>query len=56
MTTDALERHDGNTELRRILADDGWRVGVASVGIVQTILAPKGTPTVLIACFVAIVT
>jgi heavy metal translocating P-type ATPase len=55
MTADVLEGHDGYTELRRILAGDGWRVGVAVIGVVVTVLAPKGLPTLLIGCCAALV-
>jgi Cu+-exporting ATPase len=56
MTADVLEQPGGYTELRRILASDGWRVGVAVIGVVVTVLAPKGLPTLLIGCLVAVVT
>lgn len=56
MTADVLEQPGGHTELRRMLVGDGWRVGVALIGVVVTILAPKGLPMLLIGCLVAIVT
>jgi Cu+-exporting ATPase len=55
MTADVVQRHEAYTELRRIFADDGWRIGIAAVGIVQTILAPTELTTVVIGCLVAIV-
>jgi Cu+-exporting ATPase len=55
MTADTLERPGGHTELRRILASDGWRVGVAVIGVAVTVLAPKGLPTLVIGCLVAVI-
>jgi Cu+-exporting ATPase len=56
MTAGVMEAPDGHTELRRILGHDGWRVALAVTGVVVTVLAPKGPPTLLIGCAVALVT
>lgn len=56
MTADVLEPLDGYSELRRILASDGWRVGIAVIGVAVTVLAPKGLPALLAGCLVAAVT
>jgi heavy metal translocating P-type ATPase len=56
MTADVLEPLDGSSELRRILASDGWRVGVAVIGVAVTLLSPKGLPALLAGCLVAVVT
>jgi Cd2+/Zn2+-exporting ATPase/Cu+-exporting ATPase len=54
MTDDVREPLDGYNELRRILASDGWRVGVAVIGVVVTALAPKGLPALLAGYLVAV--
>jgi heavy metal translocating P-type ATPase len=54
MTADVSEPLEGYNELRRILASDGWRVGVAVIGVVVTALAPKGLPALLAGCLVAV--
>ena len=56
MTADVREPIDGSSELRRIFASDGWRVGVAAIGVAVTLLAPKGLPALLAGCLVAVVT
>lgn len=50
-----MERHDGYTEVRRIIAGDGWRVGVAAIGVVVTVVAPRSTPTLVVGCCLAVV-
>src|ERR1700682_5423889 len=55
MTTHALDQHDPFTELRAILLNDGWRVGVAVVAVVVTAFAhSKGLWSTLIGCGVAL--
>ncbi len=56
MTSDVREPLDGSSELRRILASDGWRVGIAVIGVAVTLLAPKGLPALIAGCLVAVVT